>query len=157
MNFLTKLRPGSFGLLIIALVLSTFARSVFKSTAAIPRTSQDLQGNVSQGAITSSEERGDELDEALTYFQYQIDLELENLVRQIRSEARAGLDEGMTVEQIDTALYDLSKSQSSAATTAQRLVLLRQLQTLQDGEAMPQVEAIVNPTVEDYRNEISKE
>lgn len=156
MTSLTKLRPGAFGLLIGAVALSAIGQTIFKGASPPRISATDTQSNVSQAVVTDVEGEGAIAPGSeLTYYQYQVDTELDNLVKQIRAAARDGLDNGATIESVNAALYDLTQQPSSAAVTTQKLVLLRQLQSLEDGEAIPTVEPTTLPTVEGYQNELT--
>ena len=162
MNLLAKFRPGVLGLLLAAIALSTFATSIYKG---VPRSTATEQGNVrkSRAEVPAPVEEATEeaAEEAAdtgpkpTFYHYAIDVELQNLATLIKAEARHRLEEGVTVEQVNGALHALSKQPATPENTARKLYLLRTLQTLKDGEGLPQVEAIKEPTIEDYRDEIA--
>lgn len=162
MTLLTKLRPGAFGLLILGLMLSTVATSVFKGTQGTS-TASNTKASVNKAEVptpdkaeSEAENTDTEANTELTYYQFQIDTEIENLDKLIRSEARKRLDSGVTVEQVQGSLAALANEPQTPENTARKLYLLRILQTLKDSEPLPTVEAVVVPTVEDYQDAIGE-
>lgn len=153
MSLITKIRPGAFGLLLLSISLSTIATTAFKSTTRPTVAPASTQGNIARAAAGDAE--ADNPDSP-TYHEYQIEIELENLARLIKAEARTRLDAGVTQEQVDGAIAALANEPATPENTARRLYLLRTLQTLKGEAAPPEVEAIEIPTVEGYRDAIGE-
>jgi hypothetical protein len=158
MTFLTKVKPGAFGLLVFSLMLSTIATTAFKSATRPTVAPVSTQGNITRAAAEANDAEVSEPIESntLTYHDYQIDIELENLARLIKAEARTRLEAGVTQEQVEGALAALANEPATPETTVRRLYLLRTLQTLKGEAPAPEVEPVAIPTVEGYRDEIGQ-
>ena len=138
MNLLTKLRPGTFGLLIAALMLSTVGTSMLKGTRSASRNTPanintasleapaeaDSESEATVGAESELEaSEASEAEPELTYYQYQIDVEIANLDKLIRKEARDRIDDGITAEQVKGALASMAQETPTAASAARKLYL----------------------------------
>jgi hypothetical protein len=156
MNALFKLRPGLFGLLFAAIALSSFSHAVNRP----PRGTPPRPGPVVEAALrpdgeTSGEtaEQAPEAEQPYTYLQFQIDTDLVNLEQTVRNRAAAHLDQGHTAADLNNLLWELGQDwRATPEQLIQRLALNRALQTLADGEPAPAAGAIVNPTVEAFRD-----
>jgi type II secretory pathway pseudopilin PulG len=159
MNVLAKLRPGAFGLVILGLLLSTVATSMFKATGGSASTSNTKAAvNTAQAPATDGESDTDATQEPeqveLTFHEYAIETEISNLDKLVRTAARERLDAGVTADQVKGSLAALADQPPTPETTARKLYLLRALRTLEDSEPLPAVEAVESPTVEGYKDAI---
>ena len=164
MNALFKLRPGLFGLLLGAIAISSFSHAVTRPPR--PTGGAVMESSVQRDRPT--EEPSEPLPEpetdleyepeVLTYLQYQIDVDLTNLEQTIRNRAADHIDQGRSQADLNNLLYALGKDwRATPEQLVQRLAINRALQTITDGEPAPNRDAIVNPSVEDYRNVKSAE
>ena len=172
MNALFKLRPGLFGLLLGAIAISSFSHAVTRPPR--PTGAPVMESSVQRDRPT--EEPSEPLPEpetdleyepetdleyepdVLTYLQYQIDVDLTNLEQTIRNRATDHIDQGRSQADLNNLLYALGKDwRATPEQLVQRLAINRALQTITDGEPAPTRDAIVNPSVEDYRNVKSAE
>jgi hypothetical protein len=153
-NALFKLRPGLFGLLFAAIAISSFATAVSKAPRPAASTGSIAEAKLPSEQPKATAEQAVEPDaEPYTYLQYQIDTDLVNLERLVKNRAAGLLEQGKNESDLNNLLYDLAQEwQATPEQTVQRLAINRALQTLVDGESAPSFDAIVNPTVEDYRN-----
>ncbi|MEO0985988.1 MAG: hypothetical protein AAFY20_10600 [Cyanobacteria bacterium J06639_14] len=157
MNFLLKFRPGIFGLLVLAIAVSTCGQAAFKARAPVyVADSRNSQVTNKASVPTDESEATPEEPEVpeLTYYDYQIEVELRNLMELIKAEARDRIDADITAEQINGSLAQIADEPATPESTARKLYLLRALQTIKDGEVLPEPGPITTPTIEDYRHEI---
>ena len=160
MNALFKLRPGLFGLLLGAIAISSFSHAVTRPPRPTggPVMESSVQGDRPTEAAQAPELPEPETDleyepEVLTYLQYQIDVDLTNLEQTIRNRAADHIDQGRSQSDLNDLLYELGQEwRATPEQLVQRLAINRALQTITDGEPAPNRDAIINPTVEDYRN-----
>lgn len=165
MNALLKLKPGLFGLLLGAIAISSFAHAISRP----PRGTGGPVGEASMRPDAVEVEPETETlpepetpleyePEQLTYLQYQIEVDLGNIEQTIRNRAADHLDKGRSQADLNNLLFSLGQDwRATPEQLVQRLAINRALQTITDGEPAPNRDAVIDPTVEDYRRELESE